>query len=132
MGPAARSRYEDPSSSRDSDREGRKTKDDKDRRTREKSRPRSDSDRHRESRSQTGSSRREESRPHSRYQDSLPKDRNSGRTQSRQTEKHGFGKTAAQKEHDEQYDKVVTHPRKYLEERYPQIDPEFYRAEVAL
>ena len=130
MGPAARSRYEDPGSSRDSDREGRKTRDDRDRRTREKSRPRGDSDHHRESRPQTGSSRREESRSHSRYQESRPRDRNSGRTQSKQTEKRGFEKSAAQKEHDERYDKVVTHPRKYLEERYPQIDPEFYRAEV--
>ena len=130
MGPAARSRYEDPGSSRDSDREGRKVRDNKDRRTREKSRQRSDSDRHRESRSQTGSSRREESRSHSRYQESRPKDRNSGRTQSRPTEKRGFDKSATQKEYEERYDKIVTHPRKYLEERYPQINPEFYRAEV--
>ena len=128
--PAARSRYEDPGSSQDSDREGRKVRDDKDRRTREKSRQRSDSDRHRESRSQTGSSRREESHPHSRYQESHPKDRNSGCTQSRLTEKRGFDKSATQKEYEERYDKIVTHPRKYLEECYPQINPEFYRAEV--
>ena len=130
MGPAARSRYEDPGSSRDSDREGQKTKDNNDRRTREKSRQHSDSDRHRESRSRTGSSRKEESCSHSRYQESRPKDRNSGRTQSKLAEKRGFDKSAACKEYEECYDKVVTHPRKYLEERYPQINLEFYRAEV--
>ena len=129
MGPAARSRYEDPSSSRDSDRE--------DRRAREKSRHRTESDRHQESRSRAESSRRkEEPRSHgcsyqeSRHKDSLRQDRNTGRPQSRPTGSKGFDKTAACKEYERQYDRIVTNPHKYLEERYPQIDPEFYRTEV--
>ena len=44
--------------------------------------------------------------------------------------KRGFDKAATCKQYEEQYDKVVTNPHKYLKERYPQINLEFYRAEV--
>ena len=42
----------------------------------------------------------------------------------------GFDKSAARREYEELYDKVVTNPHKFLEERYPQIKPESYPAEV--
>ena len=130
MGPAARSRYEGTTSSRDRDRD--------DRRVREKSRHRNEPERHRESRSRTESShKREESRSHGRsYQESRPvdsfrQDRNTGRSQSRSTEKKkGFDKSVARREYEELYDKVVTNPHKFLEERYPQIKLESYPAEV--
>ena len=137
MGPAARSRYEDPTPSRDSNQVSRKTKDIDDRRTREKSRHRNKSECQRESHSRTESShKKEEPRSHGRsYQESHPKDLprqdwNTGRTHSRPVERKGFDKSAACKEYEEQYDKVVTNPHKYLEECYPQINPEYYRAEV--
>ena len=137
MGPAARSRHDGPSTPQDSDRDSRNTRGREDRQTREKSRPRHESERRRDSRPRTESSQKREepcSHGHS-YQESRPresprKDRNVGQTQSRPSGKKGFDKAAARREYEEQYEKVVTHPRKYLEERYHQINPEFYRAEV--
>ena len=41
-----------------------------------------------------------------------------------------FHKSAARKEYEEKYEKIVTNPFKYLQEWYHQINPEFYQAEV--
>ena len=137
MGPAAWSQHDSPSTPRDSDRDSRNTRGKEDQQMREKLRPRSEAERRRDSRSRTKSfQKREEPRSHGRsYQESHPresprKDRNVGQTQSRPSGKKGFDKAAARREYEEQYNKVVTHPRKYLEKRYHQINPEFYQAEV--